>query len=112
MLRRQFLVALALSFALLAFGASTQGCAHKAGRKLSSTSETSADLVVKNRSNNSINVYVDHAEIGKIKDGDEGRFQVLSGAREVEVREAGEVSRHSFGTIHFGFDRVELTYRP
>ncbi len=112
MLRRQFSVALALSFTLVTLGVSTQGCAHKAGRKLSSSSSTSADLVVKNRSNNSINVYVDHAEIGKVKDGDEGRFQILSGQREVEVREAGETGRHSFGTIAFGFDEVELTYRP
>jgi hypothetical protein len=111
MVRRHAFIAL-LSLTLLAFGVSTQGCSHKSGRKLSPTSSRSADLVVKNKSLNSINVYVDGAEIGKIKDGDEGRFQILSGEREVEVREAGQVGRHSFGTIHFGFDLVEVTYRP
>ena len=36
----------------------------------------------------------------------------IGGERLVEVRERGHTSRRSFGKILFGFNDVELTYRP
>lgn len=93
-------------------GLTALGCNHKSGRQLGPTSQTSADLIVDNRSQNTLHVYVDGGEIGEAAPGAVARFQILSGYRTVEVRERGHNHRHDFGELYFGFDQVTVTYRP
>lgn len=93
-------------------GLTALGCNHKSGRQLGPTSQTSADLTIDNRSENTLHVYVDGGEIGEAPPFGEARFQILSGYRTVEVRERGSNHFHDFGEIYFGFDAVEITYRP
>lgn len=110
--RRSFLRLLTGGAVIAGLGLTTLGCNHKSGRQLGPTSQTSADLIVDNRSQNTLHVYVDGGEIGEAPPGAEARFQILSGYRTVEVRERGHNHRHDFGELYFGFDQVEITYRP
>lgn len=110
--RRELLVA-GLNVAGLALcGGLVAGCGDKSGRQLGPNSTASPNLVMENRSQNTLKVYVDNSEIGEVAPNAASNFQILSGQRTVEVRERGKSSRHSFGTITFGFNDVSLTYRP
>jgi hypothetical protein len=110
--RRELLRAsLGLACATLT-GSLLAGCGDKSGRQLGPTSTQSPNLVIDNRSHNTLHVYVDNSEIGEAAPNAKANFQILSGERLVEVRERGHTTRHSFGRIHFGFNDVELTYRP
>lgn len=110
--RRAFLRLLSGSAVIAGLGMTALGCNHKSGRQLGPTSSTSADLIVDNRSRNTLHVYVDGGEIGEVAPFSEARFQILSGYRSVEVRERGHDHRHDFGELYFGFDLVEIVYQP
>jgi hypothetical protein len=111
-LRRALLRAVPLLIIVATFGAVTLGCGNSSGRQLAPTSTTSPNLIVDNRANNTLNVYLDGGEIGQVAPNAVGNFQVLSGTYRVEARETGHSTYHSFGDLTFGFNTVSVTYRP
>ena len=111
-MNRPLLNLLGCAAIVASLGLTTLGCNHKSGRQLGTQSQTSADLVVDNRSENTLHVYVDGGEIGEAPPNGVARFQLLSGYRSVEVRERGSNHFHDFGELYFGFDQIEITYRP
>lgn len=110
--RRLFLRLATGALATGALGLGAMGCNHQSGRQLGPASTTSADLIVDNRSGNTLHVYVDGGEIGDAPPFGVARFQILSGYRLIEVRERGHAFREDLGEYYFGFDALTITYHP
>lgn len=110
--RRRFFSLCLGALATAGLGLSAMGCGHESGRQIPPGSSTSADLIVDNRHHDGLHVYVDGGEIGEAPAFGTARFQVLSGARRVQIRERGSTFREDLGVFNFGFDPITVTYRP
>ncbi len=94
----------------LALGLHAVGCAESSPGAPARAGQD-ADLEVRNRSHNTIHVYLDGSKVGSVDPDAERGFRVVTGSHEVTVRERGHDTRHVLGTFYFGLSNtVKVSY--
>lgn len=102
---------LCLAFAL-GCGLVAQGCNQSSAGGVTGANQR-ANFNATNRASETVEWYVDGASVGKVQPNASVDFTILSGTRQVQVREKGEVLRLDQGVFDFRDDNlVQLSYDP